>query len=231
MKSLCLTTIAFLSLTAVRSMAADGPSELATMRDKTNYSLGVNIINTFKQQGADIDVETVVRGMKDAAAGGKLLMSDKELSQTLARYQSLMMQRRVAANTKQAETNKIEGEAFLKANAQKEGVVTLPSGLQYTIIHQGTGATPQESSVVECQYRGTYINGNPFDDSSHLDHPAIFKVADMIPGWRQALTMMPTGSKWKVFIPPSLAYGEHGKGGSIAPNTVLIFELELLAIK
>ncbi len=220
-----------LSLPTIPSLAAADEPRLTSQRDQFNYALGVNIINTFKQQGADIDLDMVTRGMKDAASGGKLLLTEEELRQTLADYQRLMMQRRVTATSKQAEANKREGEAFLRANAKKEGVVTLPSGLQYTVIQQGKGASPQESSMVECQYRGTYINGNEFDNSSRAGHSAIVKVSDMIPGWRQALPLMPAGSKWKLFVPPTLAYGERGKGGMIGPNTVLIFDLELIAIK
>lgn len=221
----------FLSLRTMPSRAAEEHSELPSQRDKVNYALGVNILNTFKQQGADVDLDTVFRGMRDADAGGKLLLSDAELRQTLAEYQRLLMQRRVTASKQQAESNKGEGEAFLRDNAKKEGVVTLPSGLQYTVIQQGSGALPQKSSMVECQYRGTFINGYEFDSSYRAGHPAIVKVAEMIPGWREALPLMPTGSKWKLFVPPKLAYGEYGKGGMIGPNTVLVFELELIAIR
>lgn len=227
-----MTTVAvMISLVSTQARGeGDGPV-LANQRDKINYTLGVNIINTFKQQGADIDLATVIKGMNDAAGGGKLLLTDEELRQTLTSYQGLMMQRKVASSSKQAEANKVEGEAFLLANAKNNGVVTLPSGLQYLIVKPGQGATPREGDVVECQFKGTFVNGNEFDSSYRAGHPAIVKIAEMIPGWRQALTLMPTGSTWKLFIPPSLAYGAPGKVGGIGPHTVLIFDLELVAIK
>lgn len=212
----------------VSAKVADG---LTTQRDKVNYAIGVNLIGNLNQQGVDIDLDVVMQGMKDAAAGGKLLLSEEELRTAITQYQTSIRQKRPPIVAKSTTDNKVEGEAFLAENKKKEGVVTLESGLQYKIIKAGDGRKPTMDDTVECQYRGLFVNGNEFDSSYHTQQPATFKIAEMIPGWRQALPLMPTGSKWQLFIPAQLAYGEHGKGGSIGPNAALIYEVELLAIK
>jgi FKBP-type peptidyl-prolyl cis-trans isomerase FklB len=132
---------------------------------------------------------------------------------------------------KAAEDNRKAGESFLAENKKKEGVVTLPSGLQYKVLKAGDGKKPTDADTVECHYRGTLINGTEFDSSYLTGQPATFKIAGVIPGWREALKLMPVGSKWQLFVPSQLAYGARGKGGSIGPNAALIFEVELLAIK
>ena len=172
-----------------------------------------------------------MQGMKDAAAGGKLLLSEDELRTAITQYQTTIRQKRAPIVSKSATDNKAEGDAFLAENKTKEGVTTLESGLQYKVLKAGDGKKPTLEDTVECHYRGLFVNGNEFDSSYHNQQPAKFKVAEMIPGWRQALPLMPTGSRWKLYVPAQLAYGEHGKGGSIGPNTALIFEVELLAIK
>lgn len=205
--------------------------DLATQRDKVNYAIGVNLIGNFKQQGIEIDLDTVMQGMKDAVAGGKLLLSEDELRTAITQYQTSIRQKRTPIASKSAPDNKVEGETFLAENKKREGVVTMESGLQYKVIKAGDGKKPTLDDTVVCQYRGLFVNGNEFDSSYHNQKPVTFKVAEMIPGWRQALPLMPVGSKWQFFVPAQLAYGEHGKGGSIGPNTALIFEVELLAIK
>jgi FKBP-type peptidyl-prolyl cis-trans isomerase FklB len=132
---------------------------------------------------------------------------------------------------KAAEDNKKAGESFLAENKKKEGVVTLPSGLQYKVLKAGDGKKPTDTDTVECNYRGTHIDGTEFDSSYRTGQPATFKVAGVIPGWREALKLMPVGSKWQIFVPSQLAYGTRGKPGSVGPNAALIFEVELLAIK
>lgn len=219
-----------LALSAPPGLATETEA-ITTQRDKVNYAIGVNLIGSFKQQGVEIDLDVVMQGMKDAAAGGKLLLSEDELRTAITQYQSKIRQRRPQDVSKAAADNKVEGETFLAGNQKKAGVVTLESGLQYKIIKAGDGKKPTEKDTVECQYRGLFVNGNEFDSSYHDESPALFKVAEMIPGWRQALPLMPVGSKWQLFVPSQLAYGEHGKGGSIGPNTALVFEIELLAVK
>jgi FKBP-type peptidyl-prolyl cis-trans isomerase len=172
----------------------------------------------------------VVKGMKDALAGGKLLMSDEELRKTMGEFQKEMQQKQATAKAAAGENNKKEGEAFLAQNKKKEGVVTLKSGLQYKILKAGKGKKPSETDTVEVNYKGTLINGKVFD-SSKPEQPASFKVNQVIPGWQEALKLMPAGSKWQLVIPPELAYKEQGAGPDIGPNATLIFEVELVAVK
>lgn len=210
---------------------AEEPSALKTERDKVNYAIGVNIVGNIRQQGVDIDLDLVMQGMMDAYSGGKLLLSDEDIRKGIDQYQVAVRQKRSQVMTKAAADNRKEGEAFLAANGNKEGVVSLPSGLQYKIIKTGDGRKPTDDDTVECHYRGSFINGKEFDSSYRTGKPAALKVSGVIPGWREALKLMPVGSTWQLFVPARLAYGERGKSGSIGPNTTLVFEVELLAIK
>jgi FKBP-type peptidyl-prolyl cis-trans isomerase len=218
-----------LLLLATQVHAGEQPL-LKTDKDKVNYAVGVNIINSIKQQGVEIDLDLVLQGMKDASSGGKLLLDDEELRKAIEQYQVAVRQKRAQMTAKAAEENKKAGEAFLAENKKKEGVITLPSGLQYKILKTGDGKKPTDADTVECQYRGTFVDGTEFDNSVRTGKPATVKVTAVIPGWREALKLMPTGSKWQLFIPSQLAYGERGSG-RIGPNATLIFEVELLAIK
>lgn len=205
-----------------------------TPRDKLSYSLGVDTVRSLKQRGVEINMDAMTQGMKDAMAGDKLLVSDDEIRMNIAAIQSDVRSRQARAKLMTAMDNKKEGEAFLTENKTKEGVVALPSGLQYKILKAGNGPKPVDGDVVECYYLGTLINGMEFDSSARGDNeggPAMFKISDVIPGWREALKLMPVGSKWRLFIPPSLAYGQRGAGGNIGPYATLIFEVELVAIK
>lgn len=210
---------------------AEEPSALKTERDKVNYAIGVNIVGNIRQQGVAIDLDLVMQGMKDAYSGGKLLLPDEEVRKGIDQYQTAVRQKRSQLMTKAAADSRKEGEAFLAANGKKEGVVTLPSGLQYKIIKTGDGKKPTDDDTVACHYRGSFINGKEFDSSYRTGKPAAFKVSGVIPGWREALKLMPVGSTWRLFVPSGLAYGERGKSGSIGPNVTLVFEVELLAIK
>lgn len=210
---------------------AEELTALKTERDKVNYAIGVNIIGNIKQQKVDIDLDLVIRGMKDAYSGSKLLLSDEEIRQGINQYQVAVRQKRTQTTTKAAGDNLKEGEEFLAANGKKEGVVTLPSGVQYKIIKTSDGKKPTDDDTVECHYRGSFINGKEFDSSYRTGKPAAFKVSGVIPGWREALKLMPVGSTWQLFVPSRLAYGERGKSGSIGPNMTLVFEVEFLAIK
>jgi FKBP-type peptidyl-prolyl cis-trans isomerase len=205
-----------------------------TPMDKISYSYGVEIARGLKRQGVELSLDAMTKGMKDAIAGGKLLMSDEDIRMNVATLQSDIRSKQARSKLMAAQDNKQEGEAFLAANKTKEGVVTLPSGLQYKIIRAGNGPKPTDSSTVACHYRGTLIDGTEFDSSAHSNNegePAMFKVSDVIAGWREALKLMPAGSKWQLFVPPSLAYGQRGTGRFIGPNTTLIFEVELVATK
>jgi FKBP-type peptidyl-prolyl cis-trans isomerase len=205
--------------------------DLNTLQDRINYAIGVNIIENIKKQGIDIDLNLVMKGMQDAFFGRKIPMTDEELRQCINYYQTNVRQKQAKARAIAFESNKKEGEAFLAENSKKEGVVTLPSGLQYRVIKAGEGKKPTDADAVECNYRGSLINGTEFDSSYRREQPTTLKVAGVITGLREALKLMPTGSTWQIFIPSPLAYGERGKDASIGPNETLIFEVELIAIK
>jgi FKBP-type peptidyl-prolyl cis-trans isomerase len=222
--------------TAVAAPAASAKPSMAlnTAVDKMSYSLGVETARSFKKQGIEINPDAMNQGMKDMLAGGQFLMSNEELRYTLSAFQAEVRAKQVQARMNISQDNKKEGEAFLTANQTKEGVMTLPSGLQYKILKEGNGPKPTDSNTVECYYRGTLIDGTEFDSSAHSNNegfPATVNLASCIPGWREAIPLMPVGSKWQLFIPPELAYGINGSGRYIGPNATLIFEVELVAIK
>jgi FKBP-type peptidyl-prolyl cis-trans isomerase len=210
--------------------AAD-TSVFKTQKEKLGYCVGVDLARNFQRQGIEIDPETLVRGLKDVFSNGKLAMTDEEMMAAMTAFQVEMKQKQAKALSAVADENTKEGAAFLAANKTKEGVVTLPSGLQYKIIKAGDGKKPVATDTVEVNYRGTLINGTEFDSSYKRGQPATFKVTDVIPGWTEALQLMPVGSKWQVFIPSNLAYAARGAGGVIGPNSTLIFDVELLSIK
>jgi FKBP-type peptidyl-prolyl cis-trans isomerase FklB len=174
-------------------------------------------------------MDLVIKGLRDVLSDGKLLMTDDDLQKTMNTFQAEIRLKQIQARKIAAEDNRKKGEAFLTENKKKEGVVTLPSGLQYKILKVGNGKKPAETDTVECHYRGTFIDGNEFS-KSETGKPASIKISGVIPGWREAMQLMPMGSKWQIFIPPHLAYGERG-AGQIGPNATLIFEVELRAIK
>jgi FKBP-type peptidyl-prolyl cis-trans isomerase len=205
------------------------PTALKTEKDKVSYGIGVSVGKNFKQRGMDLDVSLVAKGLKDELGGKKLLLSEDELRKTLTQYQQELRQKQIQELKTAALENKKEGDAFLEANKKKEGVVTLPSGLQYKIIKAGGGQKPTVQDRVEVRYRGTLINGKEFDSSG--TETRTFKLTQIVPGLREALQLMPAGSKWKIVIPPQLAYGERGIGPAIMPNSTLVFELELVGIK
>jgi UDP-GlcNAc:undecaprenyl-phosphate/decaprenyl-phosphate GlcNAc-1-phosphate transferase len=209
----------------------DGTTDLKTQQDRINYAIGVNLIGNFKQQGIDIDLDFVIKGMQDAFLGRKSPMTDEELRTCINTYQTEVRQKQSKARAMATESNKKEGEAFLAENGKQEGVVTLQSGLQYRIIKAGEGMKPTDKDAVVCHYRGSLISGAEFDSSYRKGHPGTFKINSVIPGWREALLLMPVGSTWQIFVPSQLAYGERGMSPSIGPNATLIFEIELIAIK
>jgi FKBP-type peptidyl-prolyl cis-trans isomerase FklB len=216
-----------------QAAAAKKPAtlELKTDKEKTSYAIGMNIGQNLRKQAADLDPAIVQRGMKDALAGGKTLMTEDEVKAALMALQGSMRKKQEEQMQQTAETNKKEGEAFLAANKTKEGVVTLPSGLQYKILTQGTGPKPATTDSVVCNYKGTLINGTEFDSSAKHGGPATFPVNGVIKGWTEALQLMPVGSKWQLVVPSDLAYGQRGPGGGIGPNSALIFDVELISIK
>jgi len=201
---------------------------LTTPKDKASYAIGMNVGKKMgkdlQDHSVDIDQAILLRGMKDGLAGGKTLMTDEEATAAIVE-----LQKEVAKAM--ADTNKKKGDAFLAENKTKEGVVTLPSGLQYKILQQGTGPKPTAADSVVCNYRGTLVDGKEFDSSAKHGQPATFLVGRVIPGWTEALQLMRVGSKWQLFLPPNLAYGERSMGPDITPYSTLIFEVELVSIK
>jgi FKBP-type peptidyl-prolyl cis-trans isomerase FklB len=204
---------------------------LTTQKDKFSYALGMNLGTSLHRQSVPVDPNILLRGLKDALAGGKTALTEDQAKAALSEVQNEMRQKQQAEMQLQGETNKKEGEAFLAANKGKEGIVTLPSGLQYKILTAGTGSKPTSADTVVCNYRGTLISGTEFDSSYKRGQPATFPVSGVIKGWTEALPMMPVGSKWQLFIPADLAYGDRAPGPEIGPNSTLIFEVELLSIQ
>jgi len=217
--------------TATKSAAA-APA-LTTRKQKFSYALGMNIGTGYKQgldkQGVEFDPALVAAGVKDALLGGKTRLTQEQAQAVLTEVKTEVGKRLQEQAKAAGAKNKVDGEAFLTANKTKEGVVTLPSGLQYKILTEGKGPKPAASDSVVCNYRGTLVNGTEFDSSYKRGQPATFGVSQVIKGWTEALQLMPVGSKWQLFIPSNLAYGERGPG-EIGPDSTLIFEVELMSI-
>jgi FKBP-type peptidyl-prolyl cis-trans isomerase FklB len=217
--------------------SAGEPQVLQTEKEKMSYAVGVDTGRNLRQLETEVDLGLLIKGVKDGLSGEKLLMTEKELWATRNATQKEMRRKQTAERQKKASTrkmpgedNKKAGEAFLAENKAKDGVVALPSGLQYKIVKAGDGRKPMETDTVECHYRGTLIDGTVFDSSYARGKPSTFKITGVIPGWREAIKLMPVGSKWELFIPPHLAYGEKGAGRNIGPNATLIFEVELVSV-
>ena len=204
---------------------------LATPKDKLSYSIGMNIGKSLKRDNVDVDPAIVLRGLRDVLGGGNLLMNDQEAQSILTNLQTDLRKKQEQEMQQVGETNKKEGDAFLTANKIKDGVVALPSGLQYKILQEGTGPKPTAADTVTVNYRGTLINGTEFDSSYKRGQPASFPVGGIIKGWTEALLLMPVGSKWQLFIPADLAYGPRQASPAIGPNSTLVFEVELLSIQ
>ncbi len=213
------------------SLYASDVEVLKNEKDKISYSMGVDIGKRLKQQSIDFDPDLFAKGLKDVYSGGEVLLTDQEIKETLTAFQKTLIAKQAEARKHMGEKNKQEGDAFLIENKQKEGVTTLPSGLQYTVIEAGTGKTPKATDTVVTNYRGTLINGTEFDSSYKRGKPATFPVNGVIKGWTEALQLMKEGAKWKLFIPSDLAYGERGAGNTIGPNATLIFDIELISVK
>ncbi len=207
------------------------PLTLKTDKDKVSYAIGMNVGTAMKRDGLDIDTAILLRGLKDVLAGAKPLLTDQEAQTVMTALQTDMRKKQELQQQQLADTNKKEGDAFLATNKTKEGVVSLPSGLQYKILQEGTGPKPVATDTVSVNYRGTLLNGTEFDSSFKRGQPATFPVGQIIKGWTEALQLMPVGSKWQLFIPADLAYGPRGAGREIGPNSTLVFDVELLSIQ
>ena len=203
---------------------------METMKEKVSYCIGLETGKNLRQQFADIDTGRLASGLQDGLTATMPKLSEKEIGNILNSLRSQIETQQKQYISELAEKNKKEGEAFLQLNKQKSDVVSLPSGLQYKVITSGTGAAPSLFDHVSIHYTGTFIDGQVFDSSYQRGEPTVFPVNRVIPGWSEALQLMKAGDKWQIFIPPYLAYGEHGFGREIGPNTTLIFEVELLAV-
>ena len=228
--TICLSGIAMAACDKIDTKTS---RELKTSKDKVSYGIGLDIGKSFKQQNLDtkdVDLDKLRIGIQDAMGGVKPMLTDTQLQETMMTFQKEMMARQDSVTKKKGEENIKIGADFLTANGKKPGVVTLPDGLQYQIITTGTGKKPDSSATVTVNYVGTLIDGTEFDSSIKRGQPVTFPVGGVIKGWTEALQLMPAGSKWKLFIPSGLAYGEHGAGQKIGPNATLIFEVELITV-
>ena len=236
--ALCLVLVAGVAGQA----RAAGDVEIKTEKQKLSYSIGVNAGRSMKEslktQSVDVDPVILLKGLNDGILDAKPQMTEDEVKVVLEGLQKKLMAKQQEQAAKQqeqakaaAEKNKKDGEAFLAANKKKEGVVTLPSGLQYKIITPGKGKSPKATDTVTVNYKGTTIDGKEFDSSYKRGQPATFPLNQVIPGWTEAVQLMKEGAKYELYIPSNLAYGERGAGANIGGNATLIFEVELLSIK
>lgn len=205
--------------------------ELNEEKNRISYSVGHQVGSDFKRQGVELNPEAFVKGINDALSGKEPLMTRQEMNKTLMDLKKKIMAAQQQEKKRVAGKNLAEGKAFLSENEKKEGVKTLPSGLQYEIIKEGTGTTPKATDTVTVHYRGSLLDGTEFDSSYSRGKPATFRADRVIPGWKEALQLMKEGARWQLFIPPELAYGERGAGSKIGPNSTLIFDVELISVK
>jgi FKBP-type peptidyl-prolyl cis-trans isomerase FklB len=202
--------------------------DLKDEKVRLNYIVGYQVGGDLKRRGIEINREVLLKGVQDAVSANESLMTQKEMSVTLVDLQKKVTVVEKRRKQEEAEKNLAQGEAYLAENGKKFGVVTLPSGFQYKVLREGSGKTPGVKDTVTVHYRGTLIDGTEFDSSYSRKEPAVFRTDHVIEGWKKALRLMKTGSKWVVFIPPNLAYGERG-AGRIGPNSTLIFDIELIS--
>jgi len=208
-----------------------GSREMKTLTDSVSYAIGFDFGKNLKAQDVDLNADIVAQAIKDAKDTSIHIMTDEQIKSVMMSFQKEVMAKQEAKNKALGEKNKADGEKFLAENKSKPGVVTLPSGLQYKVISMGSGPKPKDDQMVVLNYRGTLIDGTVFDDSYKRGEPAMFPVKGVIKGFTEALPLMPIGSKWQLFIPSDLAYGDRAAGPQIAPNATLIFEIELLDAK
>ncbi len=198
-------------------------SDFKSLKDKASYAIGLSIGRGMKEQSLDVSLDLISRGMVDGLGNGKALLTDQEAKDAMEQFQQEII-------GKVSDQNKREGAAFLTANGKKPDIKTTASGLQYKVIKMGNGPKPTAEDTVTTNYRGTLVDGREFDSSYKRGEPTTFPVNRVIPGWTEALQLMPTGSKWQLYIPSNLAYGEEGRPPVIGPNAMLIFDLELLSV-
>lgn len=203
---------------------AGGQSGLNTVQQKASYAIGIGVAESIKSDQLELDQTALIKGITDGLSGAKLPLSDQELSEAVQQFQKEQV-------SKISDKNKKEGAKFLAENKSKEGVKTTASGLQYKVIKAGAGATPGPADEVTAHYKGTLLDGKVFDSSYDRGQPIHLRADKVIKGWSEALQLMKVGDKWQLFVPSELAYGEGGAGGTIGPNAVLLFDVELIDVK
>jgi FKBP-type peptidyl-prolyl cis-trans isomerase len=214
-----------------RPQAPSATGGLADQKQKISYSLGLDVGRTLKMQQIQVDPQLILRGIQDGLSSAKPLLSDAEIREVMEALQQEMLAREMERSKTIGAQNLEEGERFLAENKKQQGVVTLPSGLQYKVLKAGNGKRPKATDTVTTHYKGTLLDGTEFDSSYKRGEPTTFQLNQVIPGWTEALQLMPVGSKWELYVPAKLAYGERGAGGDIGPNATLIFQVELLGIE
>lgn len=225
------TIIPLVLATLMVQVHAEDKVVLKDQKDKAGYSLGANIGSSLKHDGMDVNLDALVAGLRDSFTGAAVQLTPGQQKEALTALQKEVTDKLVAERTVAGEKAKKEGEEFLAANKTKDGVKTLPSGLQYKVLAEGKGAQPKPTDQVTVNYRGTLVDGTEFDNSYKRGEPVTIPVNEVIKGWSEALPLMKTGAKWQIFVPADLAYGENGAGRDIPPNATLIFEVELLGVK
>ncbi len=231
MRLIAATIMGLAISSTVGATDAASATLLTSEMDKLSYSIGADLGKNFKNQGIEINPAAMAKGLEDGASNKTLLLTDQQMQDVLNQFQKELMAKRNAAFVKKSEENKNKGEAFLKENKTKEGVISLPSGLQYKILEIGKGDKPGKDDTVTVDYTGTLVDGTVFDSSEKAGKPATFQVSGVIPGWTEALQLMPAGSTWEIYVPDNLAYGPRSVGGSIGPNETLIFKVHLISVK
>ena len=226
-----MVAVAVLGLAMSTAMAANDATPLSTDKDKLSYSIGADLGKNFKAQGIDINPEALSKGIQDGMLGTQLILTEQQMKDVLNKFQKDLMAKRSSEFNKKSDENKSKGESFLTANKTKPGVVVLPSGLQYKVVDAGTGAKPGKSDNVTVEYTGHLIDGTVFDSTEKTGKPATFQVSQVIPGWTEALQLMPAGATWEIYVPSALAYGARSVGGPIGPNETLIFKIHLISVK
>lgn len=226
-----LVAASVMALGLSSAFAAADATALATDKEKLSYSIGADLGKNFKTQGIEINVEAMAKGMQDGLSGAQLILTEQQMKDVLNKFQKDLMAKRSTEFNKKADENKTKGEAFLTQNKTKAGVTVLPSGLQYKVIEQGKGAKPGKADTVTVEYTGQLIDGTVFDSTDKTGKPATFQVSQVIPGWTEALQLMPAGSKWEIYVPSNLAYGSRSVGGPIGPNETLVFKIHLVSVK
>lgn len=236
-KSLVVMAMLCLVSTGVACAQSEEPAEgstgeaLDSLEKRASYAIGMNMAQGMKSQDVPIDLDLLIQGLQDAFAGAETRLSPQEMQQALQEFQQMMVQRQQEARAVQGEANKQEAEAFFAENKDKEGVITTDSGLQYMVLEEGEGPKPNAEDRVTVHYKGTLLDGSEFDSSYSRGQPATFPVNGVIQGWQEAIPLMSVGAKYKLWIPPELAYGATGQGPVIGPNQTLVFEVELIGIE